>query len=147
MTRLFFCALMPVLLLAQPANARLLASCTNIKGKVYALNDKPGWTNQRAPIKSIYFYKNGKKPLEIFFDDGYATRNLTELGARISVPHAARNQEWFLATATYKQMQLDNFQLIFDEKGKGRLVWTRMRMHMPPLDRSDTAMFIGQCMR
>ena len=146
MVRTIICISLVFLFIA-PAQAKLLASCTNIKGKIYALNDKPGWTNQRAPLKAIHFYKNGKKPLEIIWDDGYSTRNITEMGARISVPHAAKDHSWFIVTATYQQLQTDNFQLLFDEKGKGRLVWTRMRLHMPPLDRSDTAMFIGQCTR
>jgi len=147
MIRLYFLCTVMSLLCTTPVQAKLLANCTNIKGKLYALTDKPGWTNQRAPIKALLFYKSPKKPLEIYMDDGYTTRNILDLGARLTVLHAARDYSWFIASANYRQLQTDNFQLIFDEKNKGHLIWTRMRLHTPPQDRSDTAMFIGQCTR
>lgn len=143
--------LAPILLLSNDALAAsrdtVLATCTDLKGRIFQTNPNKGWGYQRLKGAVLTFIKDRSGKVDIVFNNGLRATSLRRDGATLRVTHSARDYSYFLVTAIWQSAQVGGFQVTFLPNGKGRLVWNSLTSHMPPSDETKAAMLTGSCTR
>ena len=134
------------LLSAMPARAQtIMAVCTDPKGRGFDTTPAKGWSFTRMKNATLMFTRDRAGKPDILIRDRTRSVSLARDGARLSVTHHARDYNYFIITAVYQQAQVDTFQVTFLPNGKGRLVWTSVRSHLPPKDETRATFLVAEC--
>ena len=141
-------AVLLALLAAWPARAQtVMAVCTDPKGRGFETTPAKGWVFDRLKNASLTFTRDKAGRPDILIRDAARSVSLVRDGARLTVTHHARDYNYFIITAVYQQARVDTFQVTFLPNGKGRLVWTSARSHLPPRDETRAAFLVAECSR
>ncbi|MFC3711926.1 hypothetical protein ACFOMD_05050 [Sphingoaurantiacus capsulatus] len=131
---------------AVPAAAQsVMAVCTDPKGRGFETTPAKGWVFNRLKDAVITFSRDRAGRPDILIRDRSRTVSLARDGAKLTVTHQARNFNYFIITAVYQQAQVDTFQVTFLPNGKGQLVWTSVRSHLPPKDETRATFLVADC--
>ncbi len=131
---------------ATPAAAQsVMAVCTDPKGRGFETTPAKGWVFNRLKDAVITFSRDRAGRPDIVIRDRSRTVSLARDGAKLTITHQARNSSYFIVTAVYQQAQVDTFQVTFLPDGKGRLVWTSVRSHLPPKDETRATFLVADC--
>lgn len=135
------------LVAARPAPRRLaspavLATCTDLKGKTFAVSPKSGWDNERLGA-TISFTRTAKGQIDILSDG----QSIRQPGMTLAMTHNSRDFAYFIVTARWQQARADIWQITFEPDGRGRLLWSTLRSHMPPGDVTSGALYVASCTR
>lgn len=147
-TRLFFTTVcvLPALAAAAPASAQsVMAVCTDPKGRGFETTPAKGWVFNRLKDAVLTFSRDRAGRPDIIIRDKSRSVSLARDGARLTLTHQARDLNYFILTAVYQQAQVDTFQVTFLPNGKGRLVWTSVRSHLPPKDETRATFLVAEC--
>lgn len=135
-----------LLLAAAPARAQtVMAICNDPKGRGFESNPARGWVFNRMKGAVLIFSRDRAGRPEIMIRDKQRSVNLAREGARLAVTHHSRDYSYFIVTAVYQRAQVDTFQVTFFPNGKGRLVWSSMRTHLPPRDETGATFLVAEC--
>lgn len=131
-----------------PAAAQtVMAVCTDPKGRGFETTPAKGWVFNRLKGAVLTFGRDRAGRPDVVIRDKSRTISLVRDGARLTVTHQARDLNYFILTAVYQQAQVDTFQVTFLPSGKGRLVWTSVRSHLPPKDETRATFLVAECTR
>lgn len=131
-----------------PARAQtVMAVCTDPKGRGFETTPAKGWVFNRLKNATLMFTRDRAGRPDILIRDAARSVNLARDGARLTVTHAARDFNYFIITAVYQQAQVDTFQVTFLPNGRGKLVWTSVRSHLPPRDETRSTFLVAECSR
>lgn len=131
---------------AAPASAQtVMAVCTDPKGRGFDTSPAKGWVFNRLKGAVLTFSRDRAGRPDIVIRDRSRVVSLARDGARLTVTHQARDLNYFILTAVYQQAQVDTFQVTFLPNGKGRLVWTSVRSHLPPKDETRATFLVAEC--
>ena len=134
------------LLSALPARAQtVMAVCTDPKGRGFETTPAKGWMFSRLKGATLTFTRDRAGRPDIQIRDRTGTVSLARDGAKLRVTHHSRNYSFFIITAVYQQAQVDTFQVTYLPSGKGRLVWTSVRSHLPPKDETRATFLVAEC--
>lgn len=137
---------MPALAAAAPAAAQsVMAVCTDPKGRGFETTPAKGWVFNRLKDAVLTFSRDRAGRPDIVIRDKSRSVSLARDGARLTLTHQARDLNYFILTAVYQQAQVDTFQVTFLPNGKGRLVWTSVRSHLPPKDETRATFLVAEC--
>ena len=146
--RLFFttACVLPALAAAAPASAQsVMEVCTDPKGRGFETTPAKGWVFNRLKDAVLTFSRDRAGRPDIIIRDKSRSVSLARDGARLTLTHQARDLNYFILTAVYQQAQVDTFQVTFLPNGKGRLVWTSVRSHLPPKDETRAIFLVAEC--
>lgn len=144
--RALLAALALFLVDAAPAAAQtVMAVCTDPKGRGFDTSPAKGWVFNRLKGAVLTFSRDRAGRPDIVIRDRSRVVSLARDGARLTVTHQARDLNYFILTAVYQQAQVDTFQVTFLPNGKGRLVWTSVRSHLPPKDETRATFLVAEC--
>ncbi len=131
---------------AAPAAAQtVMAVCTDPKGRGFETSPAKGWVFNRLKGAVLTFSRDRAGRPDIVIRDRSRVVSLARDGARLTITHQARDLNYFILTAVYQQAQVDTFQVTFLPNGKGRLVWTSVRSHLPPKDETRATFLVAEC--
>jgi hypothetical protein len=134
------------LLAAAPASAQtVMAVCTDPKGRGFDTSPAKGWVFNRLKDATLMFVRDRAGKPDILIRDAARSVSLTRDGAKLTITHASRNFSYFIITAVYQQAQVDTFQVTYLPNGKGRLVWSSVRSHLPPRDETRATFLVAEC--
>lgn len=137
-----------VVVVPAPAAAQtVMAVCTDPKGRGFETTPAKGWVFNRLKGAVLTFGRDRAGRPDVVIRDKSRTVSLVRDGARLTVTHQARDLNYFILTAVYQQAQVDTFQVTFLPSGKGRLVWTSVRSHLPPKDETRATFLVAECTR
>ncbi len=137
-----------VVVVPAPAAAQtVMAVCTDPKGRGFETTPAKGWVFNRLKGAVLTFGRDRAGRPDVVIRDKSRTISLVRDGARLTVTHQARDLNYFILTAVYQQAQVDTFQVTFLPSGKGRLVWTSVRSHLPPKDETRATFLVAECTR
>lgn len=125
----------------------VLATCTDIKGRIFQTNPDKGWGYRRLKGSVVSFVKERSGRIDVIVNNGLRAASLRRDGATLRMTHNSRDYSYFVLTGTWQAAQVDSFQVTFLPNGKGRLVWNSLRSHMPPQDETMATMLTGTCTR
>lgn len=129
-----------------PAAAQsVMAICTDPKGRGFDTSPAKGWVFNRLKDAVITFSRDRAGRPDVVIRDRSRSVSLARDGARLTLTHQARDLNYFILTAVYQQAQVDTFQVTFLPNGKGRLVWTSVRSHLPPKDETRATFLVAEC--
>ena len=129
-----------------PAAAQtVMAVCTDPKGRGFETSPAKGWVFNRLKGAVLTFSRDRAGRPDIVIRDRSRSVSLARDGARLTITHQARDLNYFILTAVYQQAQVDTFQVTFLPNGKGRLVWTSVRSHLPPKDETRATFLVAEC--
>ena len=127
---------------ARPAPPLILATCTELKGKAFAVSPKSGWDNERLS-PTLTFTRTSKGQVDILLDG----QSIRQPGMVLTMTHHSRDFSYFILTAKWQQARVDSWQVTFEPDGHGRLLWNTLRSHMPPGDVTSGALYVASCTR
>lgn len=131
---------------ATPASAQtVMAVCTDPKGRGFETSPAKGWVFNRLKDAVLTFSRDRAGRPDIVIRDRTRSVSLVRDGAKLTFTHQARDLNYFILTAVYQQAQVDTFQVTFLPNGKGRLVWTSVRSHLPPRDETRATFLVAEC--
>ena len=134
------------LLSAVPARAQtVMAVCTDPKGRGFETTPAKGWVFNRLKNATLMFTRDRAGKPDILIRDATRSVSLARDGAKLSVTHHSRDYSYFIITAVYQQAQVDTFQVTYLPNGRGRLVWTSVRSHLPPRDETRATFLVAEC--
>lgn len=137
---------MPALAAAAPAAPQsMMAVCTDPKGRGFETTPAKGWVFNRLKDAVLTFSRDRSGRPDIVIRDKSRSVSLGRDGAKLTLTHQARDLNYFIITAVYQQAQVDTFQVTFLPNGKGRLVWTSVRSHLPPKDETRATFLVAEC--
>lgn len=133
-------------LLGGPVQAQtIMAVCTDPKGRGFETMPARGWAFSRLKDATLMFTRDRAGRPDILIRDKARSVSLARDGAKLTITHHSRNYSYFIITAVYQQAQVDTFQVTYLPSGKGRLVWTSVRTHLPPRDETRATFLVGEC--
>jgi len=131
-----------------PASAQtVMAICNDPKGRGFQINPAKGWVFDRLKNGVLIFSRDKAGRPEIMIREAKGSANLGREGAKLTITHHSRDYSYFIITAVYQRAQVDTFQVTFLPNGKGRLVWTSVKSHLPPRDETSSAFVVAECSR
>lgn len=134
------------LLSALPAQAQtVMAVCTDPKGRGFDTTPAKGWVFNRLKNATLMFTRDRAGKPDILIRDATRSVSLARDGAKLTVTHHSRDYSYFIITAVYQQAQVDTFQVTYLPDGRGRLVWTSVRSHLPPRDETRATFLVAEC--
>lgn len=139
--------LAPILLTGAAPVPRVLATCVDLKGRIFQTSPDKGWAYRRMKGAVLTILRERAGRYDVLLQEGGQTTSLRRDGATLRITHSSRDFSYFIMTATWQAAQLDGFQVTFLPDGRGRLVWNSLRSHMPPRDETAAAMLTGTCKR
>lgn len=122
-----------------------MAVCTDPKGRGFETTPGRGWVFNRLKDAVLTFTRDRNGRPDLVIRDRARSVSLARDGARLTLTHQARDLNYFILTAVYQQAQVDTFQVTFLPNGKGRLVWTSVRSHLPPRDETRATFLVADC--
>lgn len=129
-----------------PAAAQtVMAVCTDPKGRGFETTPAKGWVFNRLKDAVLTFSRDRAGRPDIVIRDRSRSVSLARDGAKLTLTHQARDLNYFILTAVYQQAQVDTFQVTFLPNGKGRLIWTSVRSHLPPRDETRATFLVAEC--
>lgn len=136
------------LLSGWPAHAQtIMAVCTDPKGRGFETTPARGWAFSRLKDATLMFTRDRAGRPDVLIRDKARSVSLARDGAKLTVTHHSRDYSYFIITAVYQQAQVDTFQVTYLPSGKGRLVWTSVRTHLPPKDETRATFLVAECSR
>lgn len=136
------------LLSTLPARAQtVMAVCTDPKGRGFDTTPAKGWVFNRLKGATLMFTRDRAGRPDILIRDQARSASLARDGAKLTVTHHSRDYSYFIITAVYQQAQVDTFQVTYLPNGKGRLVWSSVRSHLPPKDETRATFLVAECSR